>query len=331
VSRFVCFGEILIRLSAPGRELLLQTPTLSTHYGGAEANVAISLARFGHDARMATVLPENVLGDAAIGELRRYGVDAAHIARGPGRMGLYFFTPGAGQRPADIVYDRTGSALAVARAQALDWTAALNGAAWLHVSGVTPALNKATAETTLNAMRTARAAGVKVSYDANYRAKLWEARGDDPRPTLDALFSEADLAFAEARDIALATGQRAGNGDEAAAVAFARYPNLQRIAATARNVVSADHHELAAVMYTRAGATRTRTQAVTGIVDRIGGGDAFAAGLLHGIASGSADQEMLDFALGAACLKHFIPGDFNLSSIEDVRFYLSSAGSDVRR
>lgn len=331
MSRFVCFGEILIRLSAPGRELLLQTPRLDAHYGGAEANVAISLARFGHDARMATVLPDNALAQAVLGELRRYNVDVSHIATGPGRMGLYFFTPGAGQRPADIVYDRTGSALSAARADAIDWKAALAGADWLHVSGVTPALNKATADLTLNAMRSARAAGVKVSYDANYRAKLWEARGDDPRPTLDALFSEADLAFAEARDIALATGQRAGNGDEAAAIAFARYPNLQRIAATARNVVSADHHELAAVTFTRVGATRTRTHAVTGIVDRIGGGDAFAAGLLHGLASGSPDQETLDFALGAACLKHFIPGDFNLSSIEDVRFYLSSAGSDVRR
>jgi 2-dehydro-3-deoxygluconokinase len=331
VSRFVCFGEILIRLSAPGRELLLQTPRLNAHCGGAEANVAVSLARFGHDVRMVTILPENALGDAAVGELRRHGVDTTHIARGAGRMGLYFFTPGAGQRPADIVYDRAGSALAIAQAQALDWQAALNGAEWLHVSGVTPALNKTTVETTLTAMRTARAAGVKVSYDANYRAKLWEARGDDPRPTLDALFAEADLAFAEARDIALATGQRAGNGDEAAAIAFARYPSLQRIAATARNVVSADHHELAAVMHTREGAVRTRAHAVTGIVDRIGGGDAFAAGLLHGIASGGGDQEMLDFALGAACLKHFIPGDFNLSSIEDVRFYLSGAGSDVRR
>jgi len=172
---------------------------------------------------------------------------------------------------------------------------------------------------------------VKVSYDANFRAKLWEARGDDPRPTLNALFAEADLAFAEARDIALATGERAADGAAAAAIAFARYPNLQRIAATARTIVSADHHELTGAMFTRTAATHTKTHAITGIVDRIGGGDAFAAGLLHGLAAGAGDQDMLDFALGAACLKHFIPGDANLSSEADVRFYLAETGSDVRR
>lgn len=331
MTRFVCFGEILIRLSAPGRELLLQTPRLTAHYGGAEANVAVSLAHFGHDAGMATVLPDNPLGHAAIGELRRYGVDVANIAIGAGRMGLYFFAPGAGQRPADITYDRAGSALARANPNAIDWSAALAGAGWLHVSGVTPALSHAAAEMTLNAMRSARAAGVGVSYDANYRAKLWEARGDDPKPTLNALFSEADLAFAEARDIALATGERASNSEEAATLAFERYPKLQRIAATTRNILSADHHELAAKMFTRAGSTRTRTHSITGIIDRIGGGDAFAAGLLHGLANGLPDQDMLDFALGAACLKHSIPGDFNLATADDVRLYLSGAGSDVRR
>jgi 2-dehydro-3-deoxygluconokinase len=310
---------------------MLQTPQLEAHFGGAEANVAVSLACLGHDASMVSILPDNALAHAALGNLRRYKVDVSRIATGAGRMGLYFHTPGAGQRPGDIFYDRAGSALAIARADAIDWKATLKGADWLHVSGVTPALGKDAAEMTLAAMRTARAAGVKVSYDANYRAKLWEARGDDPRPTLDALLSEADLAFAEARDIALSTGQRAGNGEEAAAIAFARYPKLQRIAATARNVISADHHELAAVMFTRQGATRSRTHAVTGIVERVGGGDAFAAGLLHGLATGAGDQEMLDFALGAACLKHFIPGDYNLATVDDVRFYLSSGGLDVRR
>lgn len=331
MTRFVCFGEILIRLAAPGRQLMLQTPQLEAHFAGAEANVAVSLACFGHDARMVSILPDNALGHATLGNLRRYNVDVGGVSTGPGRMGLYFHTPGAGQRAGEIFYDRAGSALAIARADAIDWASALKGADWLHVSGVTPALGKESAEMTLSAMRTARAAGVKVSYDANFRSKLWEARGDDPRPTLDALLREADLAFAEARDIALATGQRAGNGEEAAAIAFARYPNLQRIAATARNVVSADHHDLTAAMFTRQGATRTRTHTVSGIVDRIGGGDAFAAGLLHGLVSGAPEQEALDFALGAACLKHFIPGDFNLSSADDVRFYLSSGGSDVRR
>jgi 2-dehydro-3-deoxygluconokinase len=329
VARFTCFGEILIRLSAPGRELLLQTPTLTTHVGGAEANVAVSLARFGHDARMASVLPDNTLGEAARGELRRHGVDTTFVGHGNGRMGLYFLTPGAGQRPADIVYDRTGSAFA--DAQAIDWGNALAGADWLHISGITPALNAGATESTLNAMRGARAAGVKVSFDANFRAKLWEARGDDPRPTLNALFVEADLLFAEARDIGLATGERAAGADEAAQIAFKRYPSLQRIASTTRTIVSADHHDLGGVMHTRTSATRSPARAVTGIVDRIGGGDAFAAGLLHGLATGAAEQHTLDFAVAAAALKHYIPGDFNLATVADVDFFLSNSGSDVRR
>jgi len=331
VTRFVCFGEILLRMTAPGRELMLQTPRLDVNVGGAEANVAVSLARFGHDARMMSYLPDNALGDAARGELRRHGVDTSFIALGHGRMGLYFLTPGAGQRPSDIVYDRMHSAFANARAQALDWSDALEGAQWLHVSGVTPAVSGAAGEQALRAMRAARERGVKVSFDANFRAKLWEVRSEDPRPILDPMFAEADLLFAEARDIVLITGETAADGETAARIAFARYPNAQRIAATSRKVISADHHELSAAMFTRAAATRTKPHAITGIVDRIGGGDAFAAGLLHGLASGASDQDMLDFAVAAACLKHTIPGDANLASEDDVRFYLSNTGSDVRR
>jgi 2-dehydro-3-deoxygluconokinase len=172
---------------------------------------------------------------------------------------------------------------------------------------------------------------VKVSFDANFRAKLWEARGDDPRPTLNAIFSEADLLFADIRDIGLVTGERATSADQAAEIAFARYPNLGRIASTERTVISADHHELAGVMHTRSGVTRSPARTIAGIVDRIGGGDAFAAGLLHGLAKGSTDQHTLDFAVAAAALKHYIPGDFNLSTVADVDFYLSNSGSDVRR
>jgi 2-dehydro-3-deoxygluconokinase len=331
VTRFVCFGELLIRLSPPGRELLLQTPQLSTHYGGAEANVAISLARLGHDTRIVSVVPDNALAQGAIGELRRYGVDTSGVKTGAGRMGLYFMTAGAGQRPSDVLYDRAQSAFALAAPDAIDWKAALGGADWLHVSGVTPAVSANAAEAALRAVKAARSYGVRVSFDANFRAKLWEARGDDPRPTLNALFAEADLMFANARDITLVTGDKCGSDEEAAKIAFARYPYLQRIAATERKVVSSDHHELCGLMFTRAGATRTKNNEITGIVDRIGGGDAFAAGLLHGLANGADDQNMLDFAVAAACLKHTVPGDFNLASEADVLFHLSASGSDVRR
>lgn len=331
MTRFVCFGEILLRLTAPGRELLLQTPRLETQFGGAEANVAVSLARFGHDARIASVLPDNAIGAAARDALRAHGVETSAIAFAPGRMGLYFLTPGAGQRPSDVLYDRAGSAFAAATADAIDWTRALDGADWLHVSGVTPAVSAAASVAALAAMKAARAAGVKVSYDANFRAKLWEARGDDPRPTLDALFAEADLAFAEARDIGLITGQRFDSGAAAARAAFDRYPNLQRIAHTSRKAHSSDHNELSAEMHTRSAHFRAPVQSVAGIVDRIGGGDAFAAGVLHGLATGAADQSLLEFALAAAVLKHYIPGDANLASEEDVRFFIANPNADVRR
>ncbi|HYD89824.1 MAG TPA: sugar kinase [Vitreimonas sp.] len=331
MARIVCFGEILIRLSAPGRELMLQTPRLDTYAGGAEANVAVSLARFGHEARMASILPDNALAHGALAELRRWNVDTRSVLTGAGRLGLYFLTSGAGLRPSDVLYDRAQSAFALAAPDAIDWSAALEGADWLHVSGVTPAVSANAADAAHRAMKAARAAGVRVSYDANFRAKLWEARGGDPTATLDALFAEADLAFAEARDLSLLTGHRIDSDEAAAKIAFERYPNLQRLASTARKVISADHHELSAVSFTRTGATRTRTHTITGIVDRIGGGDAFAAGVLHGLVSGAGEQAMLDFALAAACLKHYIPGDFNLSTAADVQFYLSNSGSDVRR
>jgi 2-dehydro-3-deoxygluconokinase len=331
VTRFVCFGEILIRLSAPGRELMLQTPRLKTHVGGAEANVAVSLARFGHEASVVSVVPDNALAQGALAELRRWNVETGAVKTGAGRMGLYFLTPGAGQRPSEVLYDRAHSAFALAGADAINWKAALAGADWLHVSGVTPAVSASAAEAALLAVRAARAAGVKVSYDGNFRAKLWEARGGDPRPTLDALFGEADIVFAEARDIALITGDRPSGNAQAAHIAFARYPKLQRIAYTERKVVSADHHELSAHMHTRSANVAARSRTVTGIVDRIGGGDAFAAGLLHGLASGHDEERTLEFALAAACLKHYIPGDFNLSTTADVDFYLSDPGADVRR
>lgn len=332
MTRFVCFGEILLRLTAPGRDLLLQSPHLDVNVGGAEANVAVSLARFGHDTRMVSIMPKgNPLADAALGELRRHGVDTRHVIDGAGRMGLYFLSPGAGQRPSDITYDRMHSAFANLRAQAIDWRAALEGADWLHISGVTPVVSVAAGELALKAMKAARAAGVKVSFDANFRAKLWELRGDDPRPILDGLFAEADLMFAEARDIGLVTGQHAQDSAEAARIAFDRYPNLQRIAHTSRKAISSDHHELGATMHTRSAHVRAPARTITGIVDRIGGGDAFAAGLLHGLASGFAEESVLDFALAAAHLKHFIPGDFNLASEDDVRFLIANPNADVRR
>ena len=327
MARFVCFGEILLRLSAPGGELLLQSPALHMHVGGAEANVAVSLAHFGHDVRVASTLPNNRLAWSARDELRRYGVNTDLVRFAPkGRMGLYFLTPGAGRRAADIVYDRAGSAFAE-DAGGGDWFAAKPDL--FHTSGISFAVGAE--EIALDAMAAAKAAGASVSFDSNFRAKLWADRSVDPRPSLTQAFKSCNVLFADHRDIALVTGENVTTPDDAARIAFELSPQVDTLAFTERKVLSADHHELTGVMFTRSGVTRTKPHSVAGIVDRIGGGDAFAAGVLHGRASGWDTQKSLDFAVAAAVLKHYIAGDFNLSTADDVNFYLTNAGADVRR
>lgn len=338
-DRVLCFGEILLRLAAPGRELLLQTPRLDVHVGGAEANVAVSLAAFGHAPAMAGVLPDNPLGQAARDALRRHGVDTAALRFAEGRMGLYFYTTGAGHRPSEVLYDRAGSAFAIAPPASYDWPALLAGTRLLHLSGITPALGAATAQAALEAARAARKAGVPVSFDGNYRAKLWAAWPGDPRGTLHALLSETDLAFADHRDIELVLGI---DGDAnaiaeerfaaAARAAFAAFPHLQRIATTTRAQASVDHHRLGAMLALRDGTLHLREGIeLGGIVDRIGAGDAFAAGVLHGLLSGMDDAASLAFGQAAACLKHYLPGDANLASVDDVMALVNGERLDVRR
>jgi len=321
-GRIICFGEMLLRLSSPAGQLLLQTPQLDTCIGGAEANVAVSLARFGQPAAMASTLPDNALGWAARDQLRMHGVAVDGLRFEPGRMGLYFLTPGAVMRPSEIVYDRAGSAFALADPEAYDWAALLDGAAWLHVSGVSPAVGEKAAQAVLDAMTAARARGVQVSYDGNYRASLWTARGSDGAGVLRTLLAQADLAFAGPRDIALLLGEpglaQQGRAGEAIAACFAAFPQLQRLAATQRAQDSVDQHTLSATLHTRQGALQAGSYAMHGIVDRIGGGDAFAAGMLHGLHSGWSDSEALEFALAAAVAKHSIAGDFNLASVAQV-------------
>ena len=336
-SGFACFGELLLRLSAPGNELLLQTGSLAVHVGGAEANVAVSLAQFGHTAFMASVVPDNALGAACIGELRRHGVRTEAVHTGSGRMGLYFLAVGAGHRPSEVLYDRADSAFAQAVPELLDWPEIFKQVSGLHVSGVTPAVGPRAAEAALRAVRMARAQQRFVSFDCNYRAKLWQRWQGDARSILREIVAESDLLFAEERDMALILGRdfQAMPAQErfqaSAAETLAAFPQLKRIATTVRTQKSVDDHDLAAKLMSRDGLITTRTYSIGRIVDRIGSGDAFAAGVLHGIESGLGDQATLDFGLAAACLKHSIPGDFNLSTVADVHNLLQDAGFTVRR
>jgi len=341
-ARVVCFGEVLARLSAPHGEMLLQSPRLEVCIGGAEANVAVALARFGHDAAVVSALPANALGMAARDRLRGLGVDTRGIAFRPGRMGLYFLTPGAVIRPSDIIYDRAGSVFATSGAHDYDWPALLAGAGWLHISGVTPAVGPQAAQAVLAAARHARDAGVRVSFDGNYRASMWAEQGHNGAAILRELISHADIAFADQRDIALALQRpelaradqdhehRHACRNEAAAAAFAAFPRLGALTATVRVQHSVGHHHLAATLHTRDGEHTASPVALDGIVDRIGTGDAYAAGILHGMLQGWAYSDVLEFGLAAAALKHSIAGDFSLASAEQVQA-ARQGGFDVRR
>ncbi len=334
-GRFVAFGEIMLRLSPPGRELLLQTPKLDVWIAGAEANVAGALAQLGHDVRLVSALPENPLGDTAFRTLRGLGVDVSGIRRAAGRMGLYFVETGAGLRPTEVHYDRAHSAFAETPAEAWDWDALLDGADRLHLSGITPALGPNGTRAALTAADAATRLGVPISFDGNYRSRLWEAWDGKPAETLDRLVRQADILFGNHRDVALLLGQPfSAEGSErrreAALAAFNAYPGLRFIASTARRVESSDHHRISARIDTPDEAFETEELPVTGIVDRIGTGDAFAAGVLHAFRKGMGIADMARMGQMLNLLKHSMPGDVLM--IDDARLgSLAAEGQDAKR
>ena len=335
MARLLCFGEIMLRLSPPGRELLMQTPRLDVWVAGAEANVATQLARLGHDVGFATMVPDNDLGRSAITTLRGHGVDTDGIQLGGERMGLYFVTSGAGLRATEVIYDRAGSSFAEASSAVWDWDALLDGVDRLHLSGITPALGPVPAASALAAVRAASERGVAVSFDGNWRGKLWERWDADPRAILTGIVEHADLMFGNHRDIALLldrdfTGDAEARRREAAEAAFDAFPRLRTIASTARHVEHVDLHRLSARVDTRDGHAQTDEVVLAGIVDRIGGGDAFAAGMLHALRSGEDSAGAARIGLALAALKHSLPGDASLFRQADVDAYLAG-GLDVRR
>ncbi|MDT8760873.1 sugar kinase [Sphingomonas psychrotolerans] len=329
------FGEVMLRLSPPGRELLFQTPALQVHVGGAEANVATGLACLGHATRMVTAVPSNPMGRAVIDELRRHGVDTSTVLREEGRLGLYFLQPGAGLRASEVVYDRAHSVFAERASDAWDWETALAGCGRLHLSGITPALGPNSAAAAIAAAEAARAQGLGVSFDGNYRARLWETWDSDPRGILTQLIGHADILFGNHRDISLLLGKTfSGDGNdrrrEAAEAAFEAFPNLQLIASTARHVDDADSHRISARIDTRDGAHQTEEALVAGIVDRLGAGDAFATGVMHGLIEGGDAKAAAEAGLALTCLKHSLPGDASLFTRADLAAF-EGGGLDVRR
>ena len=332
------FGEIMLRLSPPGFERFLQSPEFVATWGGGEANVAVSVAQLGGRSRYITVLPEaNPLADACMGELRRFGVDTQYIVRGPGRLGIYFVEAGANQRSSKVLYDRAGSAIAIAKAGSIDWSHALADAEWFHVTGITPALSESAAALAIESLESAKAMGARTSVDLNFRKNLWRW-GRGAYEIMPDLVKHADVCIANEEDCQKCLRIDADVDVESgalsqekykklAATVLDRFPNLQKIAITLRESRSASHNGWSACLHNRSEFLLSRQYEITHIVDRVGGGDSFAAGLIYGFLNFSSDHESLEFAVAASSLKHSLPGDYSRFTADEVMTLVGSSGS----
>jgi 2-dehydro-3-deoxygluconokinase len=338
-SLIATFGEIMLRLTPPGFERLLQTPHLTATFGGGEANVAVGLAQLGVRSRYLTVLPANVLADTFLGELRRFGVDDSQIVRGPGRMGIYFVETGANQRPSKVLYDRENSAIALAKPGDIDWNSALKDATWFHISGITPAISSSAAELALESVHAAKRLGLQVSCDLNFRKNLWKW-GKTAGEVMPELMKMTDVCIANEEDcqncinVHVDIDVESGNLErekyhELCERVLATYPSVKMLAVTLRESKSASANGWSACLYDGTDFVLSRRYDITHIVDRVGGGDSFAAGLIYGLTQfGPADlsaadlkskRDALEFAVAASCLKHSIPGDFNRFTAAEVK------------
>ncbi len=342
MKRVVTFGEVMLRLSPPGFERFFQSPLLSATFGGGEANVAVALARFGLESRYVTRVPANAVGDAAVRALRAEGVDVSGVVRGGSRLGIYFAETGASQRAGEVVYDRAASAIAEANAGTFDWPRLLEGAGWLHVTGITPALGPGVAVATREALESARAAGAKVSIDLNYRRKLWSER--EAQAVMRPLAALAHVLVANEEDLQSCLGVEVAGADVAAAsldvagyreaaARVARDFGAEVVAITLRESLSASRNGWSAVLWDAASASfHEGPRFDVTLVDRIGGGDSFAAGLIYGLATGRTPADALRFAVAASALKQTIPGDFNRVGVAEVdRLAGGDASGRVRR
>ena len=336
-SRVVTFGEVMLRLKSPGFERVFQSPLLEASFGGAEANVAVSLAQFGVSVSFASAIPANPLGDACLGELQRFGVDTSRVRRQGSRLGIYFLEAGANQRPSKVVYDRSGSAIATAKPGDFDWDAVLDGASWFHVTGVTPAISQSAAELAIEAARRAREKGITVSCDYNYRKNLWNY-GKSARDVMRELVRHVHVGIANEEDCQQALGIELDVDVASGSLATDKYrllaervleqfPNLDRQVITLRESHSADRNGWSAVLHNRKDFLVSRRYDITDIVDRVGAGDSFGAGLIYGLLTHGDDARALEFATAASCLKHSILGDFNRVSVAEVEALVAGEAS----
>jgi 2-dehydro-3-deoxygluconokinase len=327
----------MLRLAPPGFERFLQSPQFVATFGGGEANVAVTLGGFGVPARYVTVLPSNPIADAFLGELRRFRVDDSYVVRGQGRLGIYFVEPGANQRPSKVVYDRDHSAIALAQPGDVDWGKTFQGAGWFHVTGITPAISQGAADLALEAVKAARGAGLTVSCDLNFRKNLWKY-GKTATEVMTELFQHVDIGIANEEDCQKSLGIQVDVDVDSGKLAseqyrkltdkvLAAYPNLKLLAVTLRESKSASHNGWSACLNDREAFLVSRHYEITHIVDRVGGGDSFAGGLIYGLLELKDHGKALEFAVAASCLKHSIPGDFNRFTVDEVNALLKGGGS----
>lgn len=324
--KIVTFGEVMLRLEPPGFYRFVQTPTLNATFGGAEANVAVSLANFGQEAYFVTKLPAHEIGQWALNELRRYGVRTDYISRGGSRLGIYYNERGASQRPSKCIYDRAHSAIAEATAADFDWKRIFSGARWFHFTGITPALGGNLPALCEEACREAKEAGATISCDLNYRSKLWSR--EEARAVMTRLAAYVDVCIANEEDAKDVFGIAAAGSDieggtldregyRSVARQLAERFGFKKVAITLRTSLSASRNKWAAMLYDGAQFYES-TEYDVQIVDRVGAGDSFTAGLIHALLTGKEAQAALDFAVAASCLQHSIEGDFNMVSTAEV-------------
>ena len=336
MKKLITFGEIMLRLKPPNWERFFQSPLLEATFGGGEANVAVGLARFGLNVAHVSVIPNNQIGDACIRELRKQDIDTSLIVRKRNRLGIYFLEAGANQRPSKVIYDRSHSAIAEAKPGDIDWDKIFDGASWFHITGITPAISLSAADLSLEAVKKAKEKGVPISCDLNFRKNLWQYGKSAPE-VMTELVKYVDIAIGNEEDCQKSLGVKVDIDVESGKFQTEKYreltdnvlglySNIKKIALTLRESQSADYNGWSAVLNNRKEFLISKKYEIHNIVDRVGGGDTFAAGLIYGFDNLASDREALEFAVAASCLKHSIPGDLPLISVEEVK---SLAGGAV--
>lgn len=328
MAKVVTMGEIMLRLSPPGYERFIQAEMFEARYGGSEANIAICLANYGHDVTYITKLPDNAIADCALATLRKYNVDCSSIVRGGKRLGTYYLENGASVRPASVVYDRAGSSMAESTEADFDFDKIFEEIDLFHTSGITPVLDEGVARVTKAALIAAKKKGIRTSFDLNYRAKLWTDHIEEKRAMMADLMQYVDVCFGNARDAAMVLGYKDGdtdfiNGDYNICVNKKNMQNVIKtygfthLVSSLRESISASDNGYSAVVATPDDIF-TGKKFMVHIVDRVGSGDAFASGFLHGMLTGKTKENALNFAIASAAIKHTIPGDLNFASVEEV-------------